>query len=66
MTREPKRIVVVRMDPAVYEQMTALGGGNVSRTVEEAVRAWIRRQRRKEAPEPSTDRRTVAGRKGED
>jgi hypothetical protein len=66
MTREPKRIVVVRMDPAVYDEMTALGGGNVSRTVEEAVRAWVRRQRRKAPIEPVTDRRTVAGRKGED
>jgi hypothetical protein len=66
MTREPKRLVVVRMTTAVYEEMLAVGGGNVSRTVEAAVQAWIRQQRRKKAPEPSTDRRTVAGRKAYD
>jgi hypothetical protein len=58
---EPKRLVLVRMTPAVHEEMLPVGGA------ETAMRDWIRQQRRSAvAPESGTDRRTLAGREAEE
>jgi hypothetical protein len=59
-----KRMMVTRIDPALYAEVLALGNGNVSRAVEEALHAWVARKRRSRRPlQPQTaDRRTVGGR----
>jgi hypothetical protein len=60
-----KRMVVTRIDPALYAEVIALGNGNVSRAVEEALQAWVARKRRsKRPPQPQTDRRTAGWRAG--
>jgi hypothetical protein len=60
-----KRMVVTRIDPALYAEVIALGNGNVSRAVEEALQAWVARKRRsKRPPVPQMDRRTAGWRAG--
>jgi len=61
-----KRMVVTRIDPTLYAEVVALGNGNVSRAVEEALHAWVARKRRSKRPlQPQTaDRRTAGWRAG--
>jgi hypothetical protein len=60
-----KRMVVTRIDPALYAEVVALGSGNVSRAVEEALQAWVARKRRSKQPlQPQIDRRTAGWRAG--
>lgn len=48
----PKRKVMLRLDPAMIERVKLANGGNFTQAVEEALGAWLRRASRK----PRTDR----------
>jgi hypothetical protein len=49
----PKRKVMMRLDPALIERVKeAVGDGNFTRAVEQAIEAWLKRVGRKPKPTP--------------
>jgi hypothetical protein len=67
----PKRKVMLRLDPAMIERVKDAGGGNFTRGVEQAIEAWLKRAERKARPDPLAKHlapsiaREIAAHKGE-
>ena len=43
----PKRKVMLRLDPATIERVKDASGGNFTRAVEQAIEAWLKQAERK-------------------
>ena len=43
----PKRKVMLRLDPTMIERVKEASGGNFTRAIEQAIEAWLKRVERK-------------------
>jgi hypothetical protein len=48
----PKRKVMLRLDPSMIERVKEASGGNFTRAVEQAIEAWLKRTERKARTDP--------------
>ena len=49
----PKRKVMLRLDPSMIERVREASGGNVTRAVEQAIEAWLKQAGRKAQTDPT-------------
>ena len=48
----PKRKVMLRLDPSMIERVKDASGGNFTRAVEQAIEAWLKRAERQAKADP--------------